>query len=155
VRADAARWRGSTLPAGPRNAAAGEPRRPRSTAGHLFLTADGAWVPAGELRDEDELVDADGNPVTIAAVEHRSVDATVHNLTVDVDHTYTVVTTAGTDVVTHNESPDDLRGGLGDAQDAHACPVSGSSGGATPGWLAQRFGETPNATVRDLQGFFL
>uniref|UniRef100_UPI0019FB7EAC toxin C-terminal domain-containing protein n=1 Tax=Cellulomonas sp. TaxID=40001 RepID=UPI0019FB7EAC len=40
---------------------------------------------------------------------------TVHNLTVDTDHTYTVVT-GGTDVVTHNEKPN-MRGAVGRAQD--------------------------------------
>ena len=40
--------------------------------------------------------------------------ATVHNLTVDTDHTYTVATAAGTDVVTHN---DDKRRAMGDAQE--------------------------------------
>ena len=91
-----------------------------ATDGHLFLTADGAWVPAKDLQVGDRLVDPDGTPVTIGAVEHDTVIATVHNLTVDTDHTYTVVTAAGTDVVTHN---DNLLDAVGDAQDANACPL--------------------------------
>ncbi|MCC2320807.1 Hint domain-containing protein [Cellulomonas xiejunii] len=94
-----------------------------ATDGHLFLTADGAWVPAKDLQVGDRLVDPDGTPVTIGAVERDSVVATVHNLTVDTDHTYTVVTGAGTDVVTHN---DNLLDAVDGAQKANACPVSGS-----------------------------
>jgi len=94
-----------------------------ATGGHLFLTADGAWVPAKDLQVGDRLVDPDGTPVTIGAVERDSVVATVHNLTVDTDHTYTVVTTDGTDVVTHN---DDKRRAMGAAQEANACPLPGA-----------------------------
>ncbi|MCC2315844.1 hypothetical protein [Cellulomonas xiejunii] len=75
------------------------------------------------------LVDPDGTPVTIGAVERDSVVATVHNLTVDTDHTYTVVTGAGTDVVTHN---DNLLDAVDGAQAANACPV-GSAGGSGRG----------------------
>ena|GEM_PF-4026879 len=50
-----------------------------ATDGHLFLTADGQWVPAKDLQVGDQLVDPDGTPVAIAAVEHKSVVATVHN----------------------------------------------------------------------------
>ncbi|WP_243890571.1 RHS repeat-associated core domain-containing protein [Cellulomonas dongxiuzhuiae] len=77
-----------------------------ATDGHLFLTAGGEWVPARDLQVGDQLVDPGGAPVAIAAVERDTVVATVHNLTVDTDHTYTVVTAAGAGVVTHN---DDLR----------------------------------------------
>ncbi|QGQ18436.1 hypothetical protein GC089_03160 [Cellulomonas sp. JZ18] len=99
-------------------AAADRPPTPRSPppTGTLFLTADGDWVPAGELNPGDQLLDADGTPVTLAATTHRSQTATVHNLTVDTDHTYTVTTTDGTDVVTHN---DNLRGKMGES-----CPRS-------------------------------
>ncbi|WP_246036453.1 polymorphic toxin-type HINT domain-containing protein [Cellulomonas telluris] len=93
-----------------------------ATDGHLFLTADGDWVPAGDLKTGDQLVDPDGTPVTLAATTHRSQTATVHNLTVDTDHTYTVTTTDGTDVVTHN---DDIRDSFDDAQDINSCPRRG------------------------------
>ncbi|WP_230685027.1 polymorphic toxin-type HINT domain-containing protein [Cellulomonas sp. JZ18] len=96
-----------------------------ATEGHLFLTADGDWVPAGDLNPGDQLVDPDGTPVTLAATTQRSQTATVHNLTVDTDHTYTVTTTDGTDVVTHN---DDIRNAIGGAQTANACPVGGANG---------------------------
>jgi len=91
-----------------------------ATDGHLFLTADGQWVPAKDLQVGDQLVDPDGTPVAIGAVEHDTVVATVHNLTVDTDHTYTVVTTAGTDAVTHNA---DLRNAMG-------CPAGRGGGSA-------------------------
>ena len=95
------------------------------TDGHLFLTADGEWVPAKDLQVGDQLVDPDGTPVAIAAIDHDSVVATVHNLTVDVDHTYTAVTEGGTDVVTHN---DNLLDAIDGAQDANACPIGGANG---------------------------
>ena len=81
-------------------------------------------MPAKDLQVGDQLVDPDGTPVTIAATEYDSVVATLHNVTVDTDHTYVVVTDAGTDAVTHNESfiDLDLRDAIGDA-DAVACPV--------------------------------
>ncbi|MBF0689551.1 MAG: hypothetical protein IR158_17515 [Cellulomonas sp.] len=79
-------------------------------------------MPAGELETGDLLVDPDGAPVTIAAVEHGSVLATVHNLTVETDHNY-VVATSGSEVVTHNESPQDaLRRAGGDAAKGGVCP---------------------------------
>jgi len=103
-----------------------------ATDGHLFLTADGEWVPAGELQAGDQLVGPDGTPVAIAAIEHDSVVATVHNLTVDTDHTYTVVTRNGTDVVTHNENFIELRDVVGDAQAVNAACPAGSSSTALP-----------------------
>ena len=107
-----------------------------ATDGHLFLTADGQWVPAKGLQVGDQLVDPDGTPVTIGAVERSSVVSTVHNLTVETDHTYSVVTAAGTDVVTHNESFIDLRDAIGDAE-LESCPVVRSDGaGATAAEMA-------------------
>ncbi|UZN02624.1 polymorphic toxin-type HINT domain-containing protein [Cellulomonas sp. S1-8] len=107
-----------------------------ATDGHLFLTAGGEWVPAKDLQVGDQLVDPDGIPVTIGAVEHDTVVAPVHNLTVDTDHTYTVVTAGRTDVVTHN---DRLPGGKGsreaisDAQDLNdSCPASARSPSFVP-----------------------
>ncbi|WP_043599121.1 polymorphic toxin-type HINT domain-containing protein [Cellulomonas flavigena] len=98
-----------------------------ATDGHLFLTADGAWVPARDLQVGDQLVDPDGTPVVIAAIDDDTVVATVHNLTVDVDHTYSVVTDAGIDVVTHDEDPrhEGLRDAVGDAAECRrAAPDS-------------------------------
>ncbi|MFC8192362.1 polymorphic toxin-type HINT domain-containing protein [Cellulomonas sp. NPDC057328] len=114
-----------------------------ATDGHLFLTADGDWVPAGDLTAGDQLVEPDGTPVTLAATNHRSETSTVHNLTVDTDHTYTVTTTDGTDVVTHN---DDIRGAMGDAQDANACPIGGG------GNAANAVGAAREQRVADLVG---
>ncbi|UZN02627.1 Hint domain-containing protein [Cellulomonas sp. S1-8] len=99
-----------------------------ATDGHLFLTADGEWVPAKDLHVGDQLVDPDGTPVSIAAIDHDSVVATVHNLTVDTDHTYTVVTAGRTDVVTHNDNlprRKGLRDTIQGAQDAEVCPAQG------------------------------
>ena len=123
-----------------------------ATGGHLFLTADGAWVPAKDLQVGDRLVDADGTPVAIAAVDDDSVVATVHNLTVDVDHTYSVVTDAGTDVVTHNEDPrhEGLRDAVGDAAECRrATPDSDYSLNRTTERAGDLDKYTQGQTTRD------
>jgi len=120
-----------------------------ATGGHLFLTAGGEWVPAKDLRAGDRLVDPDGTPVTIATVERRSTVATVHNLTVDTDHTYTVVTTEGTDVITHNDSVEDALRAAGGA----ACELNGRNGrGPADELLSSIAEEGRTAGVLDIDG---
>ncbi|MFC8192359.1 polymorphic toxin-type HINT domain-containing protein [Cellulomonas sp. NPDC057328] len=118
-----------------------------ATDGHLFLTADGDWVPAGDLETGDQLVDRDGTPVTLAATNHRSETSTVHNLTVDTDHTYTVTTTDGTDVVTHNDDPrrKDLRDSISGATD-DSCPRATPESDYTLRHRSERAGDVDRYT---------
>ncbi|MGW5422550.1 ricin-type beta-trefoil lectin domain protein [Streptomyces sp. NPDC003943] len=73
-----------------------------ATDGHPFwLTGPKRWVDAKDLRPGMWLRTAAGTRVQISAVRHRTVPATVHNLTVTTDHTYYVF--AGTaPVLVHN-----------------------------------------------------
>ena len=62
------------------------------TGEHPFWVIGRGWVRAGDLRCGDQLQDAAGNPVTILAVERRTLGnpVRVYNLTVGGQHTYSV-----------------------------------------------------------------
>ncbi|NJI60153.1 hypothetical protein HCX50_12020 [Microbacterium oxydans] len=73
-----------------------------ATAGHPFWVPDiEEWVDAGELRPGMWVQTSSGTWVQVTAIEHDHREQTVHNLTIDTTHTYSVY--AGVDaVVTHN-----------------------------------------------------
>ncbi len=73
-----------------------------ATAGHPFWVPDTReWVDAGELRPGMWVQTSSGTWVQVTAIEHDHREQTVHNLTIDTTHTYSVY--AGADaVVTHN-----------------------------------------------------
>lgn len=73
-----------------------------ATAGHPFWSGDeNRWIAAADLRPGSQVRDAADRPVMITGIGFRTEDSRVHNLTVDVDHTYYVV--AGTtSVLVHN-----------------------------------------------------
>jgi hypothetical protein len=71
----------------------------RATPTHPFFTADRGWVEAGDLRPNEELVDASGAPLHVAFVTALAEHATVYNFEVTGTHTYF----AGPDLVwVHN-----------------------------------------------------
>jgi len=73
-----------------------------ATAGHPFWVPDiQKWVDAGELRPGMWVQTSSGAWVQVTAIEHDHREQTVHNLTIDTTHTYSVY--AGADaVVAHN-----------------------------------------------------
>ncbi|MFJ2506069.1 polymorphic toxin-type HINT domain-containing protein [Microbacterium sp. NPDC087592] len=73
-----------------------------ATAGHPFWVPDiEEWVDAGELRPGMWVQTSSGTWVQVTAIEHDHREQTVHNLTIDTTHTYSVY--AGADaVITHN-----------------------------------------------------
>ncbi|MET9969949.1 toxin C-terminal domain-containing protein, partial [Streptomyces sp. NPDC006356] len=73
-----------------------------ATDGHPFWVPGlDDWIDAGDLRAGQALRTATGKDVRISAVEHRTVAARVHNLTVADAHTYYVLVGA-TPVLVHN-----------------------------------------------------
>ncbi|MGX9889113.1 RHS repeat-associated core domain-containing protein [Streptomyces sp. NPDC002276] len=74
-----------------------------ATAGHPFWVPElGEWIDATDLRRGDWLRTGAGTLVQISAVERwTTLDATVHNLTVSMVHTYYVLA-GGTPVLVHN-----------------------------------------------------
>ncbi|MEV8378123.1 polymorphic toxin-type HINT domain-containing protein [Kribbella sp. NPDC056861] len=77
--------------------------RVTATSGHPFyLPGTARWIDAGELRSGDRLAGAKlADVVTVRSVLHRSVQATVYNLTVGTLHTYYVLAGA-VPVLVHN-----------------------------------------------------
>jgi hypothetical protein len=73
-----------------------------ATAGHPFWVPDiEEWVDAGELRPGMWVQTSSGTWVQVTAIEHDHREQTVHNLTIDTTHTYSVY--AGADaILTHN-----------------------------------------------------
>lgn len=74
------------------------------TPDHPFYNpAKEKWMRAAELQAGDVLISADGEFVSVEAVAHRILDTPVpvHNISVDVSHTY-FVTTEETSVLVHN-----------------------------------------------------
>lgn len=63
-----------------------------TTPEHPFYTAEGEWVPAGELKVGDEVRQADGSTGVVESIEWIAEDQTMYNFTVDVAHTYFVGT---------------------------------------------------------------
>src|SRR5260221_10609412 len=63
-----------------------------TTQKHPWLTTDRGWVPAGELRVGEQVVELGGRTATIAALAVRPGAATYYNLTVSTLHTYGVGT---------------------------------------------------------------
>ena len=61
-----------------------------TTANHPWLTSDRGWVPAGELRVGEQVVELGGRTATITALAVRPGAATYYNLTVSTLHTYVV-----------------------------------------------------------------
>jgi RHS repeat-associated protein len=86
--------------------------RVTATDGHPFWTFERGWVRAGDLKAGEHLRDVDGQRVLVAATAARAGRATVHNVTVNDQHTYYVRTADGTTALNHNES---LRGKAGKA----------------------------------------
>ncbi|MFJ2506070.1 polymorphic toxin-type HINT domain-containing protein [Microbacterium sp. NPDC087592] len=82
--------------------ASGQTGQVTATAGHPFWVPDiEEWVDAGELRPGMWVQTSSGTWVQVTAIEHDHREQTVHNLTIDTTHTYSVY--AGADaVVTHN-----------------------------------------------------
>ncbi|HWG99191.1 MAG TPA: polymorphic toxin-type HINT domain-containing protein [Pilimelia sp.] len=79
-----------------------------ATTGHPFwVVSRQAWVLAEDLRVGDRLRDAAGRPVRVTSVRHWSDTTRVHNLTVDVLHTYYVLA-GDTPVLVHNDGGDDF-----------------------------------------------
>ncbi len=70
-----------------------------TTQKHPWLTTDRGWVPAGELRVGEQVVELGGRTATIAALAVRPGAATYYNLTVSTLHTYGVGTSRA---VVHN-----------------------------------------------------
>ncbi len=75
-----------------------------ATDGHPFWTANRGWVKAGDLVAGDRLRDSAGRGVTVAAIGERAVRTTVHNITVDDQHTYYVRTADGLTALNHNSA---------------------------------------------------
>ncbi len=61
------------------------------TAGHPFYVEDRGWTDAGDLLSGDLHVSDDGTLIEITALDTDTRIAIVHNLTVDVMHTYYVL----------------------------------------------------------------
>ncbi|MET7992880.1 RHS repeat-associated core domain-containing protein [Amycolatopsis sp. NPDC005232] len=73
-----------------------------ATKGHRFWSVDRSdWVTAGELRPGSRLRGSDGGALRVATIAEKLTVARVHNLTVDVDHTYQVATESSP-VLVHN-----------------------------------------------------
>ncbi|SEE21224.1 intein N-terminal splicing region/RHS repeat-associated core domain-containing protein [Streptomyces sp. 3213] len=97
-----------------------------ATAGHPFWVPElGEWIDATDLRAGEWLRTSAGTYVQITAVERwTALDATVHNLTVAMLHTYYVVAGAAP-VLVHNCGPavateDDAMLALGRAEELQA-----------------------------------
>ncbi|MBO0981296.1 polymorphic toxin-type HINT domain-containing protein [Microbacterium sp. SD291] len=90
-----------------------------ATDGHPFWVPDTEeWVDAGDLRPGMWVQTSSGTWVQVTAVQHDHREQTVHNLTIDTTHTYSVYA-GDTDVLTHNcgnsagapKLPSELSGG--------------------------------------------
>lgn len=74
-----------------------------ATAGHPFWVPDiEEWVDAGELRPGMWVQTSSGTWVQVTAIEHDHREQTVHNLTIDTTHTYSVYAGADDAILTHN-----------------------------------------------------
>jgi RHS repeat-associated protein len=87
-----------------------------ATDNHPFwVTSQEAWLEAGDLKSDHQLMDIDGSPVSVTAVAVRTQKLTVYNLTVPDIHTYYVVA-GGAAVLVHNACD---AAGLAHATDRH------------------------------------
>lgn len=68
----------------------GATERISATAEHPFHVRGAGWVEAGDLKVGDILDTGDATSCAVEAIEAGEADVTVHNLTVDEDHTYFV-----------------------------------------------------------------
>lgn len=71
-------------------AADGGDDRVTATPGHLFWTADHGWTRAEKLTPGEQLLDADGAPLTVVATSSLDHDDVVYNFEVRGTHTYFV-----------------------------------------------------------------
>jgi Flp pilus assembly pilin Flp len=106
----------------------------RATPGHRFYTRDRGWMPAEELRENEELVDVANAPLHVASVTPLAQRETVYNFEVAETHTYFV---GSASVWVHNPTG----GG--------SCNGGGPGGGGSP-WTVhnlpascQNFGDVP------------
>jgi hypothetical protein len=77
-----------------------------ATDGHPFWEpSERTWVDAIDLRSGDWLRSSAGTWVQVADVDVKRERATVHNLTVDRNHTY-YVSASETSVLVHNATPE-------------------------------------------------
>ncbi|WP_051115033.1 RHS repeat-associated core domain-containing protein [Actinokineospora enzanensis] len=80
-----------------------------ATDGHPFWSATaGRWVTADDLLPGVRLLDSSGRSVEVSRIQHRAANLQVHNLSVDADHVYFVVT-GSTSVLVHNCTPIELK----------------------------------------------
>ncbi len=72
-----------------------------TTPNHPFYVKDKGWINAGNLTEEDMLISADGEDVTISSISTEELEetVTVYNFEVDEYHTYFV---GETEVLVHN-----------------------------------------------------
>jgi RHS repeat-associated protein len=75
-----------------------------ATANHPFYVPDRGWVDADNLTIGDLLISDDGTLIEIFELDSETRVAIVHNLTVDVIHTYYIVFGKQT-ALTHNTNP--------------------------------------------------
>ncbi|GAB3476081.1 RHS repeat-associated core domain-containing protein [Amycolatopsis cihanbeyliensis] len=80
-----------------------------ATEGHPFWVSDlGEWVPAGQLEPGMWLRTGSGSWVQVTGIESWTATRTVHNLTIDTDHTYYVA--AGATTLLNHNCPDGAPG---------------------------------------------
>jgi hypothetical protein len=74
----------------------------RTTDHHkIWSVTAGAWVLATELRHGDQLREPDGTTASVVALAHRPGHQSMHDLTIEVDHTFYVYYGGGA-ILVHN-----------------------------------------------------